>query len=159
MERGVSLKKLAFSALAILGFVAAFTALFTTQKNRARPRAPAPAVLAPIEGKLDIRSIDDIRVGGHKILLCGVTFARSPSMRALVTEAAHRDYQGEPVTCKRVGAGTPCDGKMAAKFGDSIVVQCMIAGDVDLATRFSDRDFLCDVPAQSGGRYKACSKL
>jgi hypothetical protein len=107
MERGVSLNKLAFFTLVILGFIAAFTAVLTT----------------------------------------------------LVTEAARRDYQGVPVICRRVGAGTPCDGKMAAKFGDSIVVQCMIGGDVDLATRFSERDFLCDVPAQSGGHYKACSKL
>ncbi len=155
----MSLNKLAFFTLVILGFIAAFTAVLTTQKNRARPRAPAPAVLAPIEGKLDIRSIDDIRVGGHKILLCGVAFAKQASMRALVTEVARRDYQGVPVICRRVGAGTPCDGNMAARFGESIVVQCLTGGDIDLAAKFSDLGFLCDVPAQSGGRYKACSKL
>src|SRR5690606_35483224 len=137
----------------------AFTAVLTSQKNRARPQRPTLAVLAPIEGRLDIRSIDDIRVGRHKILLCGVAFAKPPSMKALVTEAARRDYQGQAVVCQRIGAGTPCDGKMASRFGESVVVQCLTDGDIDLAATISDRGFLCDVPAQSGGRYKACSKL
>lgn len=154
----MSLKKFALLALVVLGFAAAFTAVLTAQKNRARPQKPV-AVLPPIEGKLDIRSIDDLRVGRHKILLCGVAFAKPPSMRALVTEAARRDYQGEPVICKRVGAGTPCDGKMASRFGESVVVQCLTNGDIDLAATFSDRGFLCDVPAQSGGLYRTCSEL
>ena len=155
----MSLKKAAFLGLAILSFVAVFMAVLMAQKNRPRPQKPAPVALASIEGKLDIRSIDDIRVGGRKILLCGVAFAKPRSMRALVTEAARRDYQGKAVKCRPVGAGTPCDGKTAAKFDGSTIVQCMTAAGVDLAAEFSERGFLCDVPAQSGGHYKACSKF
>jgi hypothetical protein len=153
----MALKKTAFLALALIVFAAGFTALLMAQRDKPRAARPA-AVQAPIEGKLDIRAIDDLRVGGAKILLCGVSATRPRAMRGLLTEAARRDYQGRPVSCRRIGAGTPCDGNVAAKFGDATVVQCLTAEGVDIAAAFSAAGYLCDVPGQSGGAYTACAQ-
>lgn len=145
-------------ALGIIGFVAVFTSVLFSERDRARAPKPREAVLTPIEGKLDIRAIDDIRVNGRRILLCGVAFTKPASMRDLMTESAKRDFQARPVACKRIGSGTPCDGNVAATFGDRIVAQCITADGVDIAEAFSKAGYLCDLPGQSGGHYTACTR-
>ncbi|MER8871740.1 hypothetical protein NKI04_17700 [Mesorhizobium sp. M0814] len=118
---------------------------------------PKPAAaLEPFEGKLTVQSIDDLRVAGRKIVLCGVAFTRPQSMRAMVTEAARRDYQGLALTCKPVGTGTPCDGNVAPKFGDAVVVQCLTSAGTDLAAKLVEAGILCGQPAQAGSTYKSC---
>lgn len=144
--------------LGILAFAAVFTTVLFSQRDQKRAPKPKVAVLTPIEGKLDIRAVDDIRVNGRKILLCGVAFTKSASMRDLMTETAKRDFQAKPVTCKRIGSGTPCDGNVAATFGDRIVAQCITADGVDIADAFSKAGYLCDLPGQSGGHYAACAR-
>lgn len=145
---------LAFIALAFAGGF-----LFIVINKGTNIRAPAPkpvAALAPFAGKLGVQSVDDLRVAGRKIVLCGVAFAKPQSMRAMVTEAVRRDYQGLALTCKPVGMGTPCDGNMAPKFRDSVVVQCLTSDGTDLAAKLVEAGILCGQPAQAGSTYKSC---
>jgi hypothetical protein len=125
------------------------------KKGRLFVRTPRPqAALEPFDGKLSIQAIDDLRVAGRKIVLCGVAFSKPRSIRAMVTEAAaRRDYQGLALTCKPVGKGTPCDGNVASRFGDAIVVQCLTS---DLAAKLAENGILCGQPAQAGSTYKSC---
>ncbi len=144
--------------LGVLAFVALFTTVLFSQRNKSRAPAPRAAVLTPIEGRLDIRAIDDIRVNGQKLLLCGVSFTKPAAMRDILTETARRDFQSKVVTCRRIGAGTPCDGNVAATFGGRVVAQCITADGVDIADAFSKAGYLCDLPGQSGGHYTACAR-
>ena len=107
-------------------------------------------------GRLTIQSMSDLRVAGRKIILCGVSFTKSKQIEKLVLESARRAFQGTEVKCVQVGGGTPCDGKAAKRFGDAMVAQCFVEDQGDLALRLRERGFLCDLPAQSGGRYKGC---
>lgn len=123
---------LAFIALAFAGV---FLFIVINMGTNIRAQAPKPVdVPTSFEGKLDVQSIDDLRVAGRKIVLCGVAFTKPQSMRVMVTEAMRRDYQGLALTCKPVGLETPCDGNVAPKFRDAVVVQCPI---------------LCGQPAQA----------
>ncbi len=144
--------------LGVLAFATLFTVVLFSQRDRSRAPRPREAVLTPIAGKLDIRAIDDIRVNGQKLVLCGVSYTRPASMRDLMTETARRDFQSRDVTCKRIGAGTPCDGNTAATFGGRIVAQCITSDGVDIADAFSKAGYLCDLPGQSGGHYTACAR-
>lgn len=146
---------LAFMALAFAGGF-----LFIAVNKGTSIRAPAAkpiAALIPFDGKLSVQSIDDLRVASRKIVLCGVAFAKPQSMRALATEAVRRDYQGLALTCKPVGTGTPCDGNVAPKFRDAIVVQCLTSDGTDLAAKLVDTGILCGQPAQAGSTYKPCA--
>ncbi|MES0029963.1 hypothetical protein [Mesorhizobium sp. M0040] len=146
---------LAFIALAFAGGF-----LFIVINNGTNIRAPTPkpvAALTSFDGKLTVQSIDDLRVAGRKIVLCGVAFTKPQSMRAMVTEAVRRDYQGLALTCKPVGAGTPCDGNVAPEFRDAVVVQCLTLGGTDLAAKLVETGILCGQPAQAGSTYKACA--
>lgn len=120
-----------------------------------RREAP-PAAPASFSGKLDIRAMDDMRVGGRKLVLCGVTFAKPRAMEQVVREQARRGFQGRQVDCMQVGGGTPCDGRAAASFGGATVAQCRTSEGLDLAREFAERGYLCDLPAQSGGAYRGC---
>ncbi|WP_077381238.1 hypothetical protein [Mesorhizobium prunaredense] len=108
--------------------------------------------LAPLS-KIEVY---DLRVAGRKIVLCGVAFTKPQSLRAIVTDAARRDYQGLALTCKPVGKGTPCDGNIASKLGDAIVVQCLTPDGADLAAKLAENGILCGQPAQAGSTYKSC---
>lgn len=107
-------------------------------------------------GKLDIRTMDDLRVGGRKVLLCGVAFTRSRGLEPIVRDQARRAYQGQQLDCIQVGGGTPCDGRASPVFGDAVVAQCRTAQGGDLAHQLSSDGYLCDLPAQSGSIYKGC---
>ncbi|MER9419171.1 hypothetical protein NKI95_24960 [Mesorhizobium sp. M0306] len=155
----MSIKMTAVFAFVALAFAGGF--LFIAINKGTNIRAPASkpvAVLTPFDGKLVVQSIDDLRVAGHKIVLCGVAFAKPQSMRVIVTEAARRDYQGLALTCKPVGAGTPCDGNIAPKFRDAVVVQCLTSDGTDLATKLVEAGILCGQPAQAGSTYKSCAQ-
>lgn len=151
----MSIRSIAFLAIIAVLFGAGFLGIIVMQRGSPRPARPA-AVLKPFDGKLAIPSIDDLRVGGRKVLLCGAAFSRPQAMRALVTEAARRDYQGLVLTCKPVGIGTPCDGKIASRVGDTLVVQCLTAKGEDLATMLTQGGILCGQPVQAGATYKSC---
>ncbi|MER9299912.1 hypothetical protein NKI38_25920 [Mesorhizobium sp. M0621] len=56
---------------------------------------------------------------------------------------APRLYQGMVLTCKSVGAGTPCDGKIASNVGDTLVVQCLTAKRENLAIIVAQGRILC----------------
>ncbi|MCV3210543.1 hypothetical protein OHD62_29645 [Mesorhizobium sp. YC-39] len=150
-------KKTGLLALVALAFAISFLVIITKKGTDVRSQPPKPqAVLQSFDGKLAIQSIDDLRVGGRKVLLCGVAFKKPQSMRAMITEAARRDYQGLVLTCKPVGSGTPCDGNTASKFGDATVVQCFTSDGADLAAKLAENGILCGQPAQAGSAYKSC---
>ncbi|MER9579499.1 hypothetical protein NKJ36_31210 [Mesorhizobium sp. M0142] len=152
----MSIKKVGLLGLITLVFAAGFLGLVTVQRDSSRA-LPKPSITPErLEGTLFIQTIDDLRVGGHKILLCGVAFSRPPSMRGMVTDAARRDYQGLAVTCKPVGTGTPCDGNAAPKFGDALVVQCFTPDGSDLAAKLVESGVMCGQMAQAGATYKRC---
>ncbi|SMH40780.1 hypothetical protein [Mesorhizobium australicum] len=116
---------------------------------------PIPSEPLYIEGRLSIESVEDLSVAGHRIRLCGVAFVRAVELRPLVLEAMKREFEGKTVTCRQVGAGTPCDGRSAPSFQRSSVMQCFI-GETDVAQALAERKLLCDVAALSGGRYPGC---
>jgi hypothetical protein len=126
-----------------------------TQRSKAPAQKPV-AKLERFEGKLAFQSIDDLRVGGRRILLCGAAFTKPQSMRAMATEAARRDYQGLALKCRPVGVGTPCDGNVASKFGDALVVQCFTPDGADLAAKLIQGGILCGQPTQAGTTYAPC---
>lgn len=153
----MSLKKVGLVALAALAFAVGFFVLIVEKGTNIRSQPPKPqAVLEPFDGKLVVQAIDDLRVGNHKILLCGGAFTKPQSMRATVTEVARREYQGLALTCKPVGTGTPCDGNIAARYGNAIVVQCITSDGSDLAAKLVEAGILCGQPAQAGSTYKSC---
>ncbi|PTE09477.1 hypothetical protein [Mesorhizobium helmanticense] len=153
----MSFKKMSLLALVALAFAVGFLVVITKKGTDIHSRPPKPqTALQPFDGKLAIQSIDDLRVGNRKIVLCGVAFTKPQSMRAMVTEAARRDYQGLALTCKPVGSGTPCDGNIASKFGDATVVQCVTSDGADLAAKLAENGILCGQPAQAGSTYKSC---
>ncbi|MFA6031724.1 MAG: hypothetical protein WC889_02355 [Myxococcota bacterium] len=138
-------------------FAAGFLAIIVAQRNnQSAPRPKAAVQLASFAGSLNVQSIDDLRVGGRKVLLCGAAFTKPRSMRDLVTEAARQNYQGLALNCKPVGTGTPCDGNMAPTFEDTMVVQCFTSDGVDLASTLARDGFLCGQPSQAGATYKPC---
>ncbi|UDL91641.1 hypothetical protein LGH82_10610 [Mesorhizobium sp. PAMC28654] len=151
----ISVKRVGIFTLVTVLFAVAFLGIIVSQKG-APPPPKRLAVVRPFEGKLNIQSIDDLRVGGRKILLCGAAFTKPQALRQLITQAARRDYQGLGVACKPVGAGTPCDGKVASRFGDAFVVQCLMPDGADLAARLTQGGMLCGQPAQAGDAYKPC---
>ncbi|RWK60422.1 hypothetical protein [Mesorhizobium sp.] len=153
----MSIKKLGLLALLGVVFGVGFLIVVVKMGTDLGAREPKPqAALEPFDGKLSIQAVDDLRVAGRKIVLCGVAFTKPQSMRAMVTEAARRDYQGLALTCKPVGNGTPCDGNVASKFGDAIVVQCLTSDGADLAAKLAENGILCGQPAQAGSIYKSC---
>lgn len=153
----LSLKKIGLLALVALAFAVGFFVLIVEKGTNIRSQPPKPqAALEPFDGKLVVQAIDDLRVGNHQILLCGVAFTKPQSMRAMVTEVARRDYQGLALACKPVGTGTPCDGNIASTFGDATVVQCFTSDGTDLAAKLIEKGILCGQPAQSGSVYKPC---
>ncbi|MER8778854.1 hypothetical protein [Mesorhizobium sp. M0977] len=154
----MSIGKVAVLAFIALAFVGGFLFIIVNKGTNRFSPAPKPvAILSAFDGKLAIESIDDLRVAGRKIVLCGVAFAKPQSMRVMVTETMRRDYQGLALTCKPVGLGTPCDGNVAPKFRDAIVVQCLTLGGMDLAAKLVEAGILCGQPAQAGSTYKTCA--
>ncbi|MER9067580.1 hypothetical protein NKH84_13525 [Mesorhizobium sp. M0902] len=154
----MSIRMIAVLAFIALAFAGGF--LFIVINNGTNIRAPRPkpvAALTSFDGKLDVQSIDDLRVAGRKIVLCGVAVAKPPSMRVMVTESMRRDYQGLALTCKPVGLGTPCDGNVAPNFRDAVVVVCLISDGTDLAAKLVEAGILCGQPAQAGSTYKSCA--
>ncbi|WP_292626486.1 hypothetical protein [Mesorhizobium sp.] len=153
----MSIKNVGVLSLVAFAFAAIFLTIIVNMGTgvKAPKRKPAPAVES-IHGKLVIESVDDLRVGNRKIVLCGVAFTKPRPLLAMITEAARRDYQGLALTCKPVGQGTPCDGNVASKFGDAIVVQCLTSDGADLAAKLAENGILCGQPAQAGSTYKSC---
>lgn len=155
----MSIGKMAVLAFMALAFAGGFLFIVINKGTNIRAPAPKPvAILTSFDGKLAVQSIDDLRVAGRKIMLCGVAFTKPQSMRKMVTEAVRRDYQGLALTCKLVGAGTPCDGNVAPKFRDAVVVQCLTSDGTDLAAKLVEAGILCGQPAQAGSTYKSCAQ-
>lgn len=153
----MNFKTIALLAAAALAFGVVFLGILVSQRPKPTASAPAPvAALQPLEGKLTVQSADDLRVGGRKIVLCGAAYTKPQAMRAMVTEAARRDYQGLAIRCKPVGTGTPCDGNIASTFGDARVVQCFTPDGADLASQLIRAGILCGQPSQAGGTYAPC---
>jgi hypothetical protein len=150
----MSLRTVSLLALAALVFVAGFVAIVRTSQDK--PPAKAAPAAQPIVGKIDFREIDDLRVAGRKVILCGVAYTKPAAMRDMVKQAARQEFQGKSVTCRPVGSGTPCDGRAATSFGGALVGQCLTEDQRDVAGELAAKGILCDVPAQSGGHYAAC---
>lgn len=141
--------------LVALAFAVGFLFVITSQRGQP-PVAKPPVAAAPIAGKLTFKSIDDLRVNGRRILLCGAAFTKPASMLGMVTASARADYNGLTVTCKPVGTGTPCDGNVAASFAGAMVVQCFMPDGADLAAQLTQAGLLCGRPSQAGATYKPC---
>lgn len=153
----MSVKKVGLLTFIAMIFAMGFLSVILIQKSRLNATVTMPStLLQPFHGKLAIVAIDDFRVSGYRILLCGVGFTRPQSMRELVTEAARREFQGLALTCNPVGTGTPCDGRIASKFGDKLVVQCFTSDGMDLAAKLVENGILCGQTAQAGSAYKPC---
>jgi len=150
----MSVKAVSLGALVALLFIAGAMLVITSRARQPRPRPVAAPT--PIEGTLDVRAIDDFRVGSRQVILCGVAFTSGAAMREIAAGAARRDFQGKRVTCRPVGGGTPCDGRAASSFKGTPVAQCITEDGKDIAAELSARRILCDVPAHSGGYYGAC---
>ncbi|MER8548335.1 hypothetical protein NKH41_21820 [Mesorhizobium sp. M1169] len=154
----MSIGKVPILALIALAFVGAFLLIIVNKgTNRFAPVPKPVAALTPFDGKLAIESVDDLRVAGRKIVLCGAAFTKPQSMRVLATAAMRRDYQGLALRCKPVGVGTPCDGNVAPNFRDAAVVQCLTSDGTDLAAKLIEAGILCGLPAQAGSAYKSCA--
>lgn len=148
----------AFLAFAALCFATLMLYLLAGRDQQEAMPGGAAAAKPPamFSGKLDIRTLTDLRVGGRKIMLCGVSFARPASMEPFMREQARRVFQGAEIACVQVGGGTPCDGRAASGFDGAIVAQCRTTDGTDIAGKLADSGYLCDLPAQSGGAYHAC---
>lgn len=143
-------------AIPVIGLVFAVGFMAVILSQRGNPRPQPHATLSPFTGHLNIPSIDDLRVGGRKIVLCGAASTKPQALRELVTEVARRDFQGMVLNCKPVGSGTPCDGKTGARLGDAMVVQCLTPDGGDLAAVLTQRGLLCGQPSQIEATYRAC---
>ncbi|MEV8645357.1 hypothetical protein AB0V79_27270 [Mesorhizobium ciceri] len=143
-------------AIPVVGLVFAvgFMAVIVSQRDKPRPQPRA--TLSPFTGHLNIPSIDDLRVGGRKVVLCGVASTKPLALRDMVTEATRRDFQGMVLNCKPVGSGTPCDGNTGARLGDAVVVQCFMPDGGDLAAVLTEMGLLCGQPGQARATYRAC---
>jgi hypothetical protein len=150
----MSLKAVSLFGLAALVLVALYMALVFS--NARKPAPQRTAAVEPIAGKADFRAIDDLRVAGKKVVLCGVSFTRPTTARELALKAARDAFQGKNVTCRPVGSGTPCDGRAAASFRGALVGQCLTEDGRDMAAELAMQKVLCDLPSQSGGHYSAC---
>jgi hypothetical protein len=120
------------------------------------------------------RVIDALRlwVGPTKVRLCGITMEVSSEMlgRDGRPPRTLEDFvQHKTITCKRVGSGTPCDGRMPAVEHGHAVAQCFVDGidivsslicfgnrkpDIQLAGRHYYQ-FLRAMP----GSQQACDRL
>lgn len=152
----MSIKALSLGALAALLFVAVFTGIILTNLRQPTPRPVSAQTRAPIAGVANFQGIDDFRVGGTKVILCGVAYTKGAGALDVATDAARREFQGKRVTCTPVGGGTPCDGRAPATFRGATVAQCVTEDGRDIAAELSARHILCDFPAHSGGHYTAC---
>ncbi|MER9242388.1 hypothetical protein [Mesorhizobium sp. M0633] len=152
----MSLGKKGMLVLIAMAFVAIYLGIVIKQKKSNTSASRPTEALEQFEGKLSIQAIDDLRVAGRKVLLCGVAFTKPRSMQAMATEVARRDYQGRSVKCKAVGTGTPCDGNIASKLGAAVVVQCFMPDGTDLAAKLIESGLLCGQPAQAGSTYRTC---
>lgn len=153
----MSLNKGGLLALIAVLFAVTFLGIVVAQRSRRGPSETQPAVaLERFGGALSVQAVDDLRVDGRRVLLCGVAFTKPQSMRPLVTDVARKNYEGLAVKCRQVGTGTPCDGKVASKFGDSIVVQCFMPDGTDLALKLAQDGILCGRPAQADKTYPSC---
>src|SRR5690606_31719703 len=81
-----SLRSKSLTLLGALLLVAAFLWLAVDRKDSPRQAPPRPAA-QPLEGRIDFRSLDDIRVGGSRIILCGVVNGRPAAMGVILTDA------------------------------------------------------------------------
>jgi hypothetical protein len=156
MERMPS-ARIVLGGLSLLVFAAA--AMAVTLSHRDGPRqtgSPEPRPPSTLAGKLSIHAIDDFRVAGRRIFLCGVSYQKPASMRSLYLNSARRELEGQEVTCTVVGGGTPCDGHAASTFGGIAVVQCHNGEGMDIAADLAKKGILCDLPGQSAGHYQAC---
>ncbi|MER9962674.1 hypothetical protein NKJ72_17185 [Mesorhizobium sp. M0045] len=154
----MSIRMSAVLGLIALAFAGSFLIIIINKGTNLRARGPKPTVaLMASNGKLIVQSIEDLRVAGRKIVLCGVAFTKPQSMRGIVTDAVRRDFQGLTLTCRPVGTGTPCDGNAAPKFRNAVVVQCFTSDGTDLAAKLVAAGFLCGQPAQAGSAYKPCA--
>ncbi|MFC3208859.1 hypothetical protein [Aquamicrobium soli] len=154
----MTIKSLAIIVVAALCFATLMLFLLVGRGGRDGTRAgtKATTAVAMFSGKLDIRTMADFRVAGRRVMLCGVSFSKPASMEPLVREQARSSFQNSEVDCVQVGGGTPCDGRSAPVFEGGPVVQCRGSDGSDIAQVLSESGYLCDVPAQSGGAYKAC---
>jgi hypothetical protein len=154
----MSARNASLLALAALCFATLMLFLLVGREHERAGQGDAAAAKPAVtfNGKLDIRTLADLRVGGRKVLLCGVAFSRPASMEPFMRERARRAFQGTEVACVQVGGGTPCDGRAAPSFNGAIVAQCHMKDGSDLAARLADSGFVCDAPEQSGGAYHAC---
>lgn len=152
--RTSKMRYVAYSLILIVFGISYYSILMSAKE--VEPKAAMPVLSEPIVGPLNISAIDRYAIGAQAITLCGVAYTKPNGLREIYLDAARVVFQGKQVTCKMVGAGTPCDGRSAASFAGTIVAQCMTSDGTDIAAYLSARGMLCDLPGQSGGAYTAC---
>jgi endonuclease YncB( thermonuclease family) len=119
----------------------------------------SPAIGADLVGPVvHIRDGDTfvMRAGDRlqPIRLCGVdTPERGQPGYASASAALQAMIGGRTVTCLRVGAGTPCDRRSAARSHDRVVAQCFIDG-ADVAEHLVRTGHACAWPRFSSNYYR-----
>ncbi|WP_157385500.1 hypothetical protein [Mesorhizobium sp. STM 4661] len=151
----MSSKRIAILGFCLLLFAGAFFAVLQGMGTKSYPDRQKPReALTAFSGYFTVRSIDDLWIGTTRIILCGVE--SNPVARTTATMTARKDFQGKTLNCRPVGMGTPCDGKIPAKYGKSVIAQCFLPDGTDVAARLVDAGLVCGLPAQAGSTYKAC---
>lgn len=91
---------------------------------------------------------------GTRIRLCGINAPEKNQKGGNeATSFLTRMIEKEPVRCKIVGGGTPCDGRSKKKSYNRTVAQCFYNGD-DIAKIMVRNGHAKDSKRYSGGYYK-----
>jgi endonuclease YncB( thermonuclease family) len=89
----------------------------------------------------------------HSIRLCGIDSPERGEPGYAEASAVLRSLiLGKAVHCRRVGEGTPCDGRSRATNRNRIVAQCFVTG-FDVARVMISRKAACAWPRFSGDHY------
>jgi hypothetical protein len=144
---------LAATLLAFLGFGLAVAALLQSPKRGVHDPAGA------VSGALFVESLERFRVEKQRVRLCGVRPALDASFRAQAIQAIKAEYEGQYVSCRQVGNGTPCDGKEPPRSPDSWVAQSHLHDGLDLASELVKAGCVCGRPERSGDAYQPCPDI
>lgn len=99
---------------------------------------------------------DTLAVAGVAVRLCGIDAPERGRKGAAAGRTALADLvRGEIVTCRPVGAGTPCDGRSRLRSHRRLVMQCFLPDGRDIAGEMVRRGHARDWARFSCGWYAA----
>jgi hypothetical protein len=128
---------------------------FSTQ----RPKPPSRQAPTPIAwvGPITTVRVNEFRIYGQRIRLCGVRPRISDASASILEEAVRSRYDGTRARCMPVGGGTPCDDGNYRSPRDHLIAQCILEDDTDLAEILVRSGILCGTREQTIATYSMCS--